>query len=46
MRLYLSTNTIKTEAKSIYRKLNVASRSEAVATAVERGLLDPLPAMT
>jgi LuxR family maltose regulon positive regulatory protein len=40
-RLYLSTSTIKTEAKSIYRKLNVASRSGAVRCAAEIGLLDP-----
>ena len=40
-RLFLSTNTIKTEAKSIYRKLNVASRSAAVERAGEIGLLEP-----
>jgi LuxR family maltose regulon positive regulatory protein len=40
-RLFLSTSTIKTEAKSIYRKLNVASRSGAVRRAAEIGLLDP-----
>jgi LuxR family maltose regulon positive regulatory protein len=40
-RLFLSTNTIKTQAKSIYRKLNVASRSAAVERADEIGLLEP-----
>jgi len=39
-RLFLSPNTIKTEAKSIYRKLNVASRSGAVECAREIGLLE------
>ena len=39
-RLFLSTNTIKTEAKSIYRKLNVASRGGAVERASEIGLLE------
>jgi len=39
-RLFVSRNTIKTEAVSIYRKLGVSSRSEAVERAVEVGLLD------
>ena len=39
-RLYLSTNTVKTEALSAYRKLGVSSRSEAVEAAVTVGLLD------
>ena len=39
-RLFISRNTVKTEAVSIYRKLGVSSRSEAVARAVEVGLLD------
>lgn len=39
-RLYLSTNTVKTEALSIYRKLGASSRSEAVEAAVRVGLLD------
>ena len=34
--LYVSANTVKTHARSIYRKLNAASRAEAVASA--RGL--------
>ena len=37
--LYLSRNTVKTHARSIYRKLDVATRDAAVASARERGLL-------
>jgi LuxR family maltose regulon positive regulatory protein len=40
-RLFLSPNTVKTEALSIYRKLGASSRSEAVIAAVRFGLLDP-----
>ena len=39
-RMVLSTNTVKTQAKSIYRKLNASSRSEAVESAREFGLLE------
>jgi LuxR family maltose regulon positive regulatory protein len=39
-RLFISRNTVKTEAVSIYRKLTASSRSEAVERAVEVGLLD------
>ena len=39
-RLFLSRHTIKTQAISIYGKLDVSSRSEAVARAREIGLLD------
>jgi LuxR family maltose regulon positive regulatory protein len=39
-RLFLSPNTIKTEAVSIYRKLTASSRSEAIERAIEVGLLD------
>jgi LuxR family transcriptional regulator, maltose regulon positive regulatory protein len=39
-RLFISRNTVKTEAVSTYRKLGVSSRSEAVARAVEVGLLE------
>lgn len=38
-RLYVSKHTIKTQAMSIYRKLGVSSRSEAVAKAREIGLI-------
>jgi LuxR family transcriptional regulator, maltose regulon positive regulatory protein len=38
-RMVLSTNTVKTQAKSIYRKLDASSRSEAVEQALAFGLL-------
>jgi LuxR family transcriptional regulator, maltose regulon positive regulatory protein len=38
--LFVSTNTVKTQAQSIYRKLEVASRAEAVACARSAGLLE------
>ncbi len=38
-RLYVSRNTIKTQAISVYRKLGVSSRSEAIERANEIGLL-------
>ena len=37
-RLYLSVNTVKTNLKSLYRKLGAASRSEAVDTATRAGI--------
>ena len=37
--LYLSHNTIDSHTKSIFRKLGVSSRAEAVARASERGLI-------
>lgn len=39
-RLFITQNTVKTEAISIYRKLVVSSRSEAVARAREVGLIE------
>jgi LuxR family maltose regulon positive regulatory protein len=39
-RLGRSTNTIKTQAKSIYRKLDASSRSESIERARSLGLLD------
>ena len=39
-RLFLSRNTIKTEAVAVYRKLGVSSRSEAIERAIEVGLLE------
>jgi LuxR family transcriptional regulator, maltose regulon positive regulatory protein len=39
-RLFVSRNTIKTQAISVYRKLAVAKRSDAIDRAVELGLLD------
>jgi LuxR family maltose regulon positive regulatory protein len=38
--LYVSRNTVKTHTVSIYRKLGVSGRSEAVERATELGLLD------
>jgi LuxR family maltose regulon positive regulatory protein len=38
-RLYVSQHTVKTQAMSIYRKLGVASRGQAVQLAQETGLL-------
>ena len=37
--LFLSRNTVKTQAISVYRKLGVSSRKEAVERLVELGLL-------
>jgi LuxR family maltose regulon positive regulatory protein len=39
-RLFVSRNTVKTQAISVYRKLGVSSRSEAIARAVDLGLID------
>ena len=39
-RLFISRNTVKTEAVAIYRKFGVASRSDAIERAVELGLLE------
>ena len=39
-RLFVSRNTIKTQAISVYRKLGVSSRSEAIERAVGLGLVD------
>ena len=39
-RLYVSRNTIKTQAISAYRKLGVSSRSAAIERACELGLVD------
>jgi len=38
--MFLSRNTIKSEAMSIYRKLGVSSRSQAVTRSRELGLLE------
>jgi LuxR family maltose regulon positive regulatory protein len=47
-RLFISRNTVKTEAVSIYRKLSASSRSEAIERAIEVGLLESsiLPPVT
>jgi LuxR family maltose regulon positive regulatory protein len=39
-RLFITRNTVKTEAVSIYRKLGASSRSEAIERAVQVGLLE------
>ncbi|HEY2631995.1 MAG TPA: LuxR C-terminal-related transcriptional regulator, partial [Solirubrobacteraceae bacterium] len=39
-RLHVSTNTVKTQAHAVYRKLDVCSRSDAVGRALDIGLLD------
>jgi LuxR family maltose regulon positive regulatory protein len=39
-RLFISRNTVKTEAVAIYRKLTASSRSEAIERAIEVGLLE------
>ena len=44
-RLYVSRNTVKTQAMSIYGKLQASSRGEAVERAVELGLLQPYPGL-
>ena len=41
--LFVSANTVKTQARSIYRKLGVSSRAEAVACARTAGLLEAAP---
>jgi LuxR family maltose regulon positive regulatory protein len=46
VRLGVSHNTIKTQASSIYSKLEATSRGEAVEAAVSCGLLPPLDALT
>jgi LuxR family transcriptional regulator, maltose regulon positive regulatory protein len=42
-RTFVSANTVKTQANAIYRKLDVRSRSEAVAHARVLGLLADAP---
>ena len=36
--LHVTRNTVKSQVRSVYRKLGVSSRAEAVARAGERGL--------
>ena len=38
----MSTNTVKTQALSVYRKLDVSSRSEAVERGLRRGADRPV----
>jgi LuxR family maltose regulon positive regulatory protein len=44
-RLFVSRNTVKTQAIAVYRKLDASSRSEAIQRAVELGLVDASPAV-
>lgn len=39
IRLHVSTNTVKTQARSVYRKLDVTCRSDAVARGRQAGLI-------
>ena len=39
--LVVSSNTVKSQVRSIYRKLGVSSREDAIAVALERHLLTP-----
>ncbi len=41
--LFVSHNTVKTQAISIYRKLDATSRSEAIQRAADSGLLESTP---
>ena len=41
VKLFVSRNTIKTQAISVYRKLGVSNRSAAIERAAEIGLVDP-----
>ena len=38
--LYVSRNTVKTQAIAVYRKFGVTSRSAAIARAIDLGLID------
>ena len=40
-RLFVSRNTVKTQAISVYRKLGVSSRSEAIERAADLSLVEP-----
>jgi LuxR family transcriptional regulator, maltose regulon positive regulatory protein len=41
--LYVAPSTVRTQIKSLYRKLGVSSRGAAVAEAHARGLVEPSP---
>lgn len=42
-RLFISVNTVKTNLKTLYRKLGATTRAEAVDLAAKAGLLEPAP---
>ena len=42
-RLFISVNTVKTNLKTLYRKLGATTRAEAVELAAQAGLLEPQP---
>ena len=42
-RLHVSRNTVKTQAISVYRKLGVSNRSDAIERAGRLGLVDAAP---
>jgi LuxR family maltose regulon positive regulatory protein len=42
-RLFVTSNTIRTQIQAIYGKLGASSRSEAVELAIHAGLVEPLP---
>jgi LuxR family maltose regulon positive regulatory protein len=44
-RLHVSRHTVKTQVVSIYGKLDVSSRGEAIDRAIEIGLLEPFPGL-
>ena len=44
-RLHVSRHTVHSQSQSIYAKLGVSSRSEAVGRAIEIGLLEPFPGL-
>jgi len=39
-RLYLSELTVKSHLKNIFKKLNVANRTQAILTAIKRGIIE------
>jgi LuxR family maltose regulon positive regulatory protein len=41
-RLFITSHTVRSEAKAIYRKLDATSRAEAIERAVDVGLLEPM----
>ena len=40
--LFITSHTVRSEAKAIYRKLDATSRAEAIDRAVDVGLLEPM----